>query len=240
MNDSWKIYRRDCWLAALSAALMLVGDLCLSMIPADSADSGLFMREAYLTGMYPTWRLPMLLATGILGMSLAFFTVRASCTQIKPQYRRTRMCVLVGGVIYVASAGMIHFLIGSLADWTSTLAQVLGSEEAAALIQEKYDRLMPAMLPAYAGMLLLILSSAFAVLARKTILPRWMFAFHMLTWQIIFVLIPDIRQMAGAEVSTMDFVLSQGSGNAALLIWMAANAIWAGADQTEADMEMEM
>ena len=205
MNDSWKSYRRDCWLAALSAALMLVGDLCLSVIPAAPADSGLFMREAYLSGMYPAWRLPVLLATGILGMALAFFTVRASYTQIRPQYRKTRLCVLVGGVIYVASAGMIHLLIGSLADWTSTLSQVLGREETAALIQEKYDRLMPAMLPAYAGMFLLILSSAFAVLTRETILPRRMFVFHMLTWQIIFVLIPDIRQLL-VNLSVMNLI----------------------------------
>ena len=32
----------------------------------------------------------------------------------------------------------------------------------------------------------------------------------------------------GAEISTWDFVLSQGPGNAALLLWMAANAVWAG------------
>lgn len=89
-------------------------------------------------------------------------------------------------------------------------------------------------------MLLLILSSAFAVPTRKTILPRRMFVFHMPTWQIIFVLIPDIRKLAGAEVLTMDFVLSQDSGNEALLIWMTVNAIWAGAEHPEMDMEMEM
>ena len=38
----------------------------------------------------------------------------------------------------------------------------------------------------------------------------------------------DIRQMLGARVSTWDFVLSQGSGNAALFGWMVANAVWAG------------
>lgn len=79
---------------------------------------------------------------------------------------------------------------------------------------------------AYAGMILLILASAIAVLTGKTILPRWMFAFHMIIFQILFVLIPDARQLLGAEVSTWDFVLSQGSGNAALCIWMKANAIW--------------
>ncbi|MEI3085267.1 MAG: hypothetical protein V8S87_04290 [Oscillospiraceae bacterium] len=70
--------------------------------------------------------------------------------------------------------------------------------------------------------------SAYAVLTGKTVLPRRMLIFHQLVWQLVFVLIPDIRQLLGAEVSTWDFVLSQGSGNAALCIWMAANAVWAG------------
>ena len=223
-----KAYIRDCLLGALGAFLMLVGDLCLSVIPASSGDSGLFLREAYLNGMYELWRLPLLIATGLTGMSLGFFTVRASCRQIKPQYRKTRLAVLIGGVIYVATAGALHLFIGSLADWTSRLAPLLGREETAALIQSQYDRLMPAMAIAYAGMVLLILASAFAVLTKKTILPRWMFAFHLVVLQIVLVLIPDIRQALGAGVSTWDFVLSQGSGNAALCVWMLANAVWAG------------
>ena len=81
---------------------------------------------------------------------------------------------------------------------------------------------------AYAGMLLLILASAFAVGTGKTFLPRRMLALHIIVLQIVLILIPDIRQALGAEVSTWDFVLSQGSGNAALCIWMLANAAWAG------------
>ncbi len=38
-------------------------------------------------------------------MSLGYFTVRASYLQIKAQYRKTRLAILVGGVIYVATAG---------------------------------------------------------------------------------------------------------------------------------------
>ncbi len=53
-----------------------------------------------------------------------------------------------------------------------------------------------------------------------------MFLFHMLVWQIVLAGIPDVRQTLGADISTWDFILSQGSGNAALLIWMAANAVW--------------
>ena len=108
---------------------------------------------------------------------------------------------------------------------------MLGQEETLAVIQAQYQRLMPSMLLAYAGMLLLLLTSFFAVLTKKTFLPRWMLGFHLIVWQLAFVLIPDIRQLLGAGFSTWDFVLSQGSGNAALCIWMIANAIWAGKQQ---------
>lgn len=225
MTEIQKRYRRDCLLGALGAALMLVGDLCLSVIPASPTDSGLFMREAYLNGSYQTWRLPLLLATGLLGMALGFFTVKASYVQVKPQYRKTRLFTLIGGVVYVASAGVLHFFIGSLADWTSRLSPLLEREEIVSLIESQYERLMPAMLISYAGMFILFLTNTFAVLTKKTVLPRRLFLFHLFVWQIIFVLIPDLRQLFGAEVSTLDFVLSQGSGNAALLIWMTANAV---------------
>ena len=145
------------------------------------------------------------------------------------------MAVLAGGVIYIATAGALHLFIGSLADWTATLSPLLGREQTAALIQAQYSRLMPAMCVAYAGMVLLILASAFAVLTKRTVLPRWMFALHMVVFQIVFVLIPDIRQALGADISTWDFVLSQGSGNAALCIWMAANAVWAGRQKRKGD-----
>ena len=45
--------KRDCRLGALGAALMLVGDLCLSVIPASQTDHGLFAREAYFLGCIP-------------------------------------------------------------------------------------------------------------------------------------------------------------------------------------------
>ena len=220
--------KRDSLLGALGAFLMLVGDLCLSVISPSPTDSGLFTREAYLSGSWGQWRLPLLIATGLCGMALGVFTVRVSYRQIKPQYRKTRLAVLAGGVIYIATAGALHLFIGSLADWTNTLAPLLGREETTALIQAQYDRLMPAMLIAYVGMVLLIVASAFAVLTKKTVLPRRMFAVHMVVFQIVFVLIPDIRQALGAEISTWDFVLSQGSGNAALCLWMLANAVWSG------------
>ena len=70
-------YFRDCLLGALRAALMLVGDLRLSVIPASQTDHGLFAREAYFSGLYPAWRLPLLTATGLLGMARCFFDRRS-------------------------------------------------------------------------------------------------------------------------------------------------------------------
>lgn len=226
--EELKKYRIDALLGALGGLLMLVGDLCLSVIPASSADSGLFTREAYLNGSFEPWRLPLLIATGLCGMALGFFSVRVSYRQILPQYRKTRAAVLAGGVIYVATAAALHLFIGSLVDWTSVLSPLLGREETIALIQAQYERIIPAMYFAYAGMVLLIIPNAFALLTKKTVMPRKMFALHMIVFQIIFVLIPDIRQAFGAEVSTWDFIFSQGSGNAALCIWMLVNALWAG------------
>ena len=105
MENNLKTYYRDCLFGALGAMLMFVGDLCLSVIPASQTDSGLFLREAYLNGSWGDWRLPLLLATGLCGMALGFFTVRVSLYQIQPQYRKTRLAVLTGGVIYFATAG---------------------------------------------------------------------------------------------------------------------------------------
>lgn len=223
-----KQYKRDTLPGASGAFLMLVGNLCLSVIPASQSDSGLFMRETCLSGLWEPWRLPLLIVAGFPGMAFGYFTVRVSYRQILPQYRKTRTALLAGGVINIATVGALHLFIGSLADRTSTLSPLPGREETTALIQAQYDRLMPAAYFPYAGMVLLILASAFAVLTQKNILPRWMFALHMMVNQIVFALIPDIRQVFGTETSTWDFVLSQGSGNAALCLWMLVNAVWAG------------
>ncbi len=213
---------------ALGAFLMLVDDLCLSVIPPNAGDSGLFVREAYLSGSWEAWRFPLLVAAGLIGMVLKFFMMRVFYRQILSQYRKTRAVVLAGGVIILSTATALHLFIGSLADWTATLSPLLGREETTLLIQTQFDRLMPAMILSYAGLALLFLGSAFAVITKKTVLPRRMLALHILVFQLIFVLIPDIRQALGAEISTWDYVLSQGSTNAAMGIWMLANAIWAG------------
>ena len=226
MNSFSKTYRRDSLLGAIGALLMLVGDLCLSVIQTNPNDSGLFQREAYFDGSYEKWRFPLFVWTGLIGIALCCFAVRVCYTQVKPQYRKTGLITAVGGAVYVTTAMTLHFFIGSLADWTSTLSPLLGREEPAALIQTQYERIFPPMLISYLGMVVLALANVWAILTKKTILPRRMLIFHCITIQIVLMLIPDIRQALGAEVSAWDHVLSQSSGNAGLCIYMLANFVW--------------
>lgn len=95
-----------------------------------------------------------------------------------------RAAVRVGGLIYLTSAGALHFFIGSLADWTSRLAPLLGRDETVALIQAQYDRLMPAMLISYAGMLLIFLGSTLAVLMKKRFYPGGCLSFTCLSLRL--------------------------------------------------------
>ena len=222
-----KVYRNDAILGALGAFLMLTGDLCLSVIPTSQSDSGLFMREAYLNGSLEIWRLQWVIVTGFFGMSLEFFAIRVFYRQVLSQYRKTRLLLSIGGVIILSTGAALHLFIASFADWTATLSPLLSRQEATELIEAKFNSLIPCMFLPYVGIVLLFLVSAFALLTKRTILPRWMIILHMIVFQIIFVLIPDIRQALGATISTWDYVLSQGSTNASLCIWMIANAIWA-------------
>ncbi len=222
-----KAYRRDALLGALGALLMLTGDLCLSVIPPSGSDTSLFVREAYLSGSWESWRLPLLIWTALCGMPLEFFACRVFYRQVLPQYRKTRKLLLLSFVIILTSAAALHFLIGSLADWTTVLSPLLGREETIALIETEFIRMISAMVLPYTALVILFLVSAFAVITKKTILPQKMILLHMIVFQLIFVLIPDIRHSLGAEVSTWDYVLSQGSTNASLAIWMVVNALWA-------------
>ena len=60
MEQKEKIkYQRNCLLGALGA-LLIVGDLCISIVPASPADKGLYVRGAYLNGDFQLWRVALL------------------------------------------------------------------------------------------------------------------------------------------------------------------------------------
>ena len=217
-----KIYRRNCLLGAVGAALMAVGDLCLSIIPAGNGDNGLFIREAYLNGEYQLWRPALLLVTGLIGMFFYTFGIRALHDQILPGCKISRAIVKYCGLGFAVSGSAFHFLIGSLSYWTAYLSPVLGREQTIKTVTDYYDRFVPAMLIVYIPVLALMLTSLIALLRGKTIMPQRSVVFHIITWQIILAGIPDIRQITGAPPATTDYMMSQSSGNIAVLIWLTA------------------
>ncbi len=79
----------------------------------------------------------------------------------------------------------------------------------------------------YIPILLLMLASLIAILRNKMIMGRKMLVFHIVVWQLILVCIPDIRQALGADVSIIDYVFSQSSGNVACFSWLTASYVWA-------------
>ena len=226
--DNIKIteYKRNCLLGAVGALLMVVGDVSLSLVKADSADEGLYIREAYLSGTYPSWRIVLLLVTGIIGMALYAFGIKAMYEQILPECKKSRAIVKYSGIVFAVSGTTLHFFVGTLAYWVSYLSKHIGREQAISFVDDYYNCIFPAMIIVYIPIVLLIFTSVIALLRKKTIMDRKMVVFHLLVWQLIFMLIPDIRQALGADASTVDYVLSQASGNMAGFIWLIASYVW--------------
>ena len=120
MEQKEKIkYQRNCLLGALGAALLIVGDLCISIVLASPADKGLYVRGAYLNGDFQLWRVALLLVTGLVGMFFYAFGIDAISEQILPKYRKTRALGKYTGLMEVASAATLHVRGGTLAYWVT-------------------------------------------------------------------------------------------------------------------------
>ena len=74
---------------------------------------------------------------------------------------------------------------------------------------------------------LLVIGIHFALLlAGRTRYPRWMLAFHPVTWNLLLVVIPDIAQALQVPAATWMSVMSQSSTNSSIVVWYIAAAIY--------------
>ena len=64
------------------------------------------------------------------------------------------------------------------------------------------------------------------LLAGKTRYPGWILAFHLVTWNILLVAVPDIAQAMQVPIATWMSVMSQSSTNTAIVIWCIAAAVY--------------
>ena len=136
-----------------------------------------------------------------------------------------RWCVLgaVGGILIALA---IHLWSATLAWFAAYLGPRIGPEAAVTAVAAYQDDMLIAILPMYVPMVLFIGIHLVMLLTGKTRYPRWMLAFHPVTWNILLAVIPDIAQAMQVPAATWMSVMSQSSTNTAIVIWCAAAAIY--------------
>jgi len=220
-------FLRGCILGAIGAALMSAGDWLLGCIPLQQTDTGLFNRAYYLSGSYGLWKPVLTVGLGAVGGFLYYFVVKALNADIDAKYRKTKSVQYLCGIFTVAVALTIHTWVATMAWFTTYLGPRIGAEAAITAVTAYQDDMLPAILPLYVPMLLFFGIHFVMLLAGKTRYPRWILAFHPVTWNILLVAVPDIAQAMQVPTATWMSVMSQSSTNTAIVIWCIAAAVYA-------------
>ena len=211
---------------AIGAVLMSAGDWLLSCVPLQEADTGMFDRAYYLSGAYGLWRSVLTVGLGAVGGFLYYFVVKALNADIDAKYRKTKIIQYLCGIFTVAVALTIHTWVATMAWFTTYLGPRIGEEAAITAVTAYQDDMLPAILPMYVPMLLFFGIHFVMLLAGKTRYPRWILAFHPVTWNILLVAVPDIAQAMQVPTGTWMAVMSQSSTNTAIVIWCIAAAVY--------------
>ncbi len=205
---------------------MAAGDWLLGCIPIRETDTGMFDRAYYLSGAYGLWRPVLIVGLGAVGSFLYYFMVKALHADIDAGYRRIRLVQYLCGIFTVAVALAIHLWSATLAWFAAYLGPRIGAEAAVAAVTAYQDDMLAAILPMYIPMVLFIGIHFVMLLAGKTRYPRWMLAFHPVTWNTLLVVIPDIAQAMQVPAATWMSVMSQSSTNSAIVVWCIAAAVY--------------
>lgn len=219
-------FLRGCILGAIGGILMAAGDWLLGCVPLQKTDTGLFNRACYLSGAYALWKPALVVGMGALGCFLYSFMVKALNADIDEKYRKTRTIQFLCGIFTVAIALTIHTWVATMAWFTTYLGPRIGAEAAITAVTAYQDDMLPAILPMYVPMLLVLGIHFVMLLAGKTRYPRWMLAFHPVTWNLLLVAVPDIAQAMQVPTATWISVMSQSSTNTAIVIWCIAAAVY--------------
>ena len=215
-----------CVLGAIGCGFMDAGDWLLGCIPLQQTDTGLFNRAYYLSGSYGLWKPVLTVGLGAIGGFLYYFVVKALNADINEKYRKTKNIQFLCGIFTVAIALTIHTWVATMAWFATYLGPRIGAEAALAAVTTYQDAMLPAILPLYLPMLLLFGIHFVMLLIGKMRYPRWMLAFHPVTWNLLLAAVPDIAQAMQVPVATWMSMMSQSSTNSAILIWCIAVAVY--------------
>ena len=177
---------------------MAAGVWLLGCIPIQVTDTGMFDRAYYLSGAYPLWRPVLIVAMGAVGSFLYYFMLKALNADMDPGRRRIKSVQRLCGIFTAVTALAIHLWSATMAWFAAYLGPRMGAGAAVAAVTAYQDDMLAAILPMYLPMVLAIGIHFGMLLAGKTRYPRWMLAFHPVTWNILLVVIPDIAQAMGA------------------------------------------
>ena len=215
-----------CVLGAIGCGFMDAGDWLLGCIPLQQTDTGLFNRAYYLSGSYGLWKPVLTVGLGAIGGFLYYFVVKALNADINEKYRKTKNIQFLCGIFTVAIALTIHAWVATMAWFATYLGPWIGTEAALAAVTAYQNAMLPAILPLYLPMLLVFGIHFVMLLAGKTRYPRWMLAFHPVTWNLLLAAVPDIAQAMQVPVATWMSVMSQSSTNSAIMVWCIVAAVY--------------
>ena len=217
---------RWCILGAIGGILMAAGDWLLGCVPLQGTDTGMFNRAYYWSGSYGLWRPVLIVGLGAIGDFLYYFMVKALNADIDETHRKTKRIHFLCGIFTIVVALAIHLWSATLAWFTTYLGPRIGAEAAVTAVTAYQEDMLIALLPMYLPMVCMIGIHFVMLLAGKTRFPRWMLAFHPVTWNLLLVIIPDIAQAMQVPAATWMSVMSQSSTNSAIVIWCIAAAIY--------------
>ena len=190
-TEATETFIRWCILGAIGGVLMAAGDWLLGCVPLQQTDAGMFY---YLSGAYGLWRPVLTVGLGAVGGFLYYFVVKALNADIDEKYRNTKTAQFLCGIFTVAIALTIHTWVATMAWFAAYLGPHIGVEAAITAVTAYQDDMLPAILPMYAPMVLVFGIHFVMLLAGKTRYPRWMLAFHPVTWNLLLAAVPDIAQ----------------------------------------------
>ena len=215
-----------CILGAIGCGFMAAGDWLLGCIPLQQTDTGLFNRAYYLSGSYGLCKPVLTVGLGAIGGFLYYFVVKALNADIDEKYRKTKTAQFLCGIFTIAIALTIHTWVATMAWFATYLGTQIGAEAALTAVTAYQNDMLPAILPLYLPMLVVFGIHFVMLLAGKTRYPRWMLAFHPVTWNLLLAAVPDIAQAMQVPVATWMSVMSQSSTNSAIMVWCIAAAVY--------------
>lgn len=225
-TEESRTFLRWCILGAIGGILMAAGDWLLGCIPIQATDTGMFDRAYYLSGAYSLQRPVWIVGLGAVGAFLYSFLIKALHADIDARYTKAKLVQSLCGKFTVAVALAIHLWSATLAWFTAYLGPRIGEAAALAAVTAYQDNLLPAILPMYLPMVGMIGIHFVMLLLGRTRYPRWMLAFHPVTWNLLLVVIPDLAQALQVPAATWMSVMSQSSTNSSIVIWCLAAAIY--------------